>query len=137
MPELETPVFKTRRVFEPDLKRELVLRSLEPGASVAGIAMSQGVNANLLFKWRRQHLYALAAAAGQCGPAVGAQAVLLPVSVSTKPTSTTIKAKHSTRQIRQPGGVIEIELGSCRLRLHGAVDDATLVCALRTLHLLA
>jgi transposase len=36
-------------------KRSLVLESQQPGASVAEIARRNGVNANLLFVWRRQH----------------------------------------------------------------------------------
>jgi Transposase len=36
-------------------KRELVERSLQPGASVSGIALENCINANVLFKWRREH----------------------------------------------------------------------------------
>jgi len=36
-------------------KRSLVIESQQPGASVAEIARRNGVNANLLFVWRRQH----------------------------------------------------------------------------------
>ena len=44
-----------RRRHSDALKRELVERSLEPGASVAAIVLEAGVNANLLFNWRRLH----------------------------------------------------------------------------------
>jgi hypothetical protein len=47
-----------RRRHSDALKRELVERSLEPRASVAAIAQEAGVNANLLFNWRRLHLQA-------------------------------------------------------------------------------
>ena len=50
----------TRRRHSDALKRELVERSLVPGASVAAIALEAGVNANLLFNWRRLHLQGLA-----------------------------------------------------------------------------
>lgn len=36
-------------------KRSLVIQSQQLGASVAEIARRNGVNANLLFVWRRQH----------------------------------------------------------------------------------
>ena len=36
-------------------KRSLVIESQQPGASVAEIARRNGVNANLLFVWRRLH----------------------------------------------------------------------------------
>ena len=41
-----------RREHSPELKRELVERSLLPGASVSAIALEAGINANLLFTWR-------------------------------------------------------------------------------------
>ena len=44
------PGHPARRHFDA-LKRELVERCLEPGASVAAIALEAGVNANLLFNW--------------------------------------------------------------------------------------
>jgi transposase len=37
-----------------DEKRAIVAETLAPGASVAEIARQHGVNANLLFGWRRQ-----------------------------------------------------------------------------------
>ena len=42
--------------FPTEFKRQLVEQSLEPGASVALIARSNDINANMLFKWRRQYL---------------------------------------------------------------------------------
>jgi transposase-like protein len=37
--------------YEPQAKQELVKRCLQPGVSVAAMAMRHGVNANLLRKW--------------------------------------------------------------------------------------
>jgi transposase len=45
-----------RRQHERSFKAELVEQCLVPGASVAAVALAGGVNANLLFKWRRDHL---------------------------------------------------------------------------------
>ena len=42
----------SRRKHDDALKRELVERSLQPSASAAAIAQSNGINANLLFSWR-------------------------------------------------------------------------------------
>jgi transposase len=47
---------RTRREHSDDFKRELVERSLQPDASVSAIALEAGINANLLFAWRRQFL---------------------------------------------------------------------------------
>jgi len=49
---MDKPVVRTprrRREHSAEFKRELVARSLEPGVSVAAIAMEGGVNANLPF----------------------------------------------------------------------------------------
>ena len=44
-----------RRGFDPVSKARLIERCLRPGASVARLALAHGVNANLLWKWIRQH----------------------------------------------------------------------------------
>jgi transposase len=43
-----------RRLRTLDEKRRIVAKSFEDGASVAVVARRHGVNANLLFTWRRQ-----------------------------------------------------------------------------------
>jgi transposase len=45
-----------RRQHQRSLKTGLVAQNLMPGASVAAIASAGGLNTNLLFKWRRDHL---------------------------------------------------------------------------------
>lgn len=45
-----------RRVHEDAFKRKVVELSLAPGASVAAIALEHGINANLLFGWRKSYL---------------------------------------------------------------------------------
>jgi transposase len=42
---------KGKRTFDPDGKRRLVEACLRPGASLAGLALKAGVNANQLRKW--------------------------------------------------------------------------------------
>ena len=37
--------------YDPEAKRELVEACLQPGVSVAGMALEHGINANLLRKW--------------------------------------------------------------------------------------
>ena len=43
-----------RRRFSEEFRRGLVQKKLVPGASVAKIALEHRLNANLLFKWRRE-----------------------------------------------------------------------------------
>jgi transposase len=44
---------RPRRSWSADEKRRIVRETLEPGSSVATVAQRHGLNANLLFKWRR------------------------------------------------------------------------------------
>jgi transposase-like protein len=75
----DTQAKPTRRQHAAAFKRELVERCLQPGASVSGIALESGINANVLFRWRREHLRATSSAQDP----IATQAMLLPVSVET------------------------------------------------------
>ncbi|WP_144029398.1 transposase, partial [Caballeronia sordidicola] len=44
-----------KRSFDPIDKRRLVEACLRPGASLSGLALKAGVNANQLHKWVRVH----------------------------------------------------------------------------------
>jgi transposase len=47
---------RKRRIFRRvEEKLRIVKLTLEPGASVAGFAMANGVNANQVFRWKRQY----------------------------------------------------------------------------------
>jgi len=118
----------TRRRHSEELKQELVERSLEPGASVAAIAQAHGINANLLFNWRRLRLRAQAPVVEGTAPAT-----LLPVTVQLEPAAQTNKAVVP----RPSSGVIEIDVGATRVRLRGAVDETSVRCVLRLLGAIA
>jgi transposase len=62
-------------------KRQIVEETLVPGASVAKVARSHGVNANQVFCWRKQHL------AGRLGNSSTA-IKLLPVTVDPSTPAT-------------------------------------------------
>jgi transposase len=64
-----------RRYWKKEAKRRIVAESLENGASVAEVARRYGLNANLLFTWRRQ----FAAAETRKPPAI------LPVTIASPP----------------------------------------------------
>jgi transposase len=40
--------------YSPEFKQKLVAASCEPGISISKLALENGINANLLFKWRQQ-----------------------------------------------------------------------------------
>lgn len=44
-----------KRRYDPQAKRALIQACLEPGISLAGLALAHGVNANLLRKWVVTH----------------------------------------------------------------------------------
>lgn len=52
-----------KRRFDAEGKRRLIEACLQPGASIAGLALKAGVNANQLHKWIQLREHAKAAAA--------------------------------------------------------------------------
>ena len=132
MSEQDTQAKRHRRDHSPALKRELIERSLQPGASVSGIALDSGINANLLFKWRREHLRANGRALVSATPA--AKPVLLPVTIeSPMPEVTAAPTPPPPPASRANTGSIEIDIGGARVRLRGAVDEASVRVVLHAL----
>lgn len=43
-----------RRLYSPELKSQVVAQARLPGASVAGVALSHGINANIVHRWLRE-----------------------------------------------------------------------------------
>jgi len=48
-----TPTKRIRRYHPPELKRQVIMACQHPGASVAGVALAHGLNANLVRRWLR------------------------------------------------------------------------------------
>lgn len=86
----------TRRRYDAELKQQILAQCAEPGASVAGIAMAHGINANIVHKWRRLASGAL--------PAVAAPA-FVPVSL---PSTTCAPAPDIRIELRR--GATQITL---------------------------
>jgi transposase len=51
---IEEKSVKRRRRYSAEFKRRVLAECAEPGASVAGVALSHGINANLVQTWRRE-----------------------------------------------------------------------------------
>jgi transposase len=119
-----------RRNHDQGFKNDLIAQSLAAGASVSAIAMKGGINANLLFKWRREHVKAMV----QRAPAT---ATLLPVcvvpDVDSMPVSQPPPSSGAVVSRGARPGVIEIEVAGAQLRLRGAVDETMLSSVLRAL----
>ena len=130
---------RRRRQHSAEFKAELVAAALQPAASVSALALEHGLNANLLFAWRRAHLRGQARQIeGQPAPAlVPVQIVTDPADAGdsaaaqpTAPASSPVVPQHAgfdPRACSEPStGHIELHLGGADLRLHGRVDETTL-----------
>jgi transposase len=133
-----------RRQHDKAFKAELVERCLAPGASVAAVALAGGINANMLFKWRREHLRSQQLSR----PASSASSVLVPVHVAAD-----LCADHGDSQSSVPSqisqasttltvapqrcvttaGTIELDIAGAVLRLRGPVHEVSLRSVLRVL----
>jgi len=137
MADRDTPSRRRRREHSPELKRELVRQCLQPGASVSSIAMAHGINANLVFKWRREHRAALAASPG---PAQASVPALLPITLApATPSDAAMSSPPAPPSCasRASVGSIELDFAGARLRLRGTVDPESLVALLTALRSLA
>jgi transposase len=110
---------RRRRRYDPIVKQQIVEQTLVPGASVARIAREHGVNANQLFKWRRQHLAPRATPTAS----TAAPAAWLPVTMVAEPATA----------VSPPAGQIAITLPGGQVTVSGAVDAATLRLVLASL----
>ena len=98
-----------RRLRTAEEKLRIVQETLVPGASVAEIARRHGVNANLLFSWRRQHQQGVLAERTRPPRA----AKMLPVQIAAASALPSPTAAESTIEIELPCGA--------RVRLIGDV----------------
>lgn len=105
-----------RRNWPEALKRQMVAETLEPGSSVSVVARRHDVNANQLFKWRRELLPQEAGAAVETGQ-------MVPVTIQPEPKP----ERRSRRRRTERAGFIEIELsGGARVVVRGEVPPRTL-----------
>lgn len=122
---------KGRHNYSVDFKKRLAIAACETDVSVARLALDNGINANMLHKWRRAHL------AGGVGVTGLPQPEFLAVSIARSGNALAERPVHapSTQMdlpVPKPGG-IEIRVRAATLRLDGAVDTATMEQVLRYL----
>lgn len=117
-----------RRHHDRAFKAKLIEQCLAPGASVSAIALTNGINANMLFKWRREWLRQASAAS--------AQPALLPVCVTPEAAEQPeprLQMRHPAREGSPSSSVIELEVAGAKLRLRGGVHEDSLRKVLRAL----
>ena len=108
-----------RRHWSEVLKRRMVAETLEPGASVSIVARRHDVNANQLFKWRREMM-------SEQLPAADESVAMLPVEIAQPVALGPERAGEPRSRLRR-SGVIEITFGSgARVCLRGEVSPETL-----------
>jgi transposase len=107
-------------------KLKIVEKTLDPGASVAEVARTHGVNANLVFTWRRKYRQ------GQMLGGKKDDLNLLPVRV-VRTTGNKEEHPRSAQAHHQPLGQIQIELPKANLMLTGSVDVDALRAVLEKL----
>jgi transposase len=112
---------KRRSVAE---KRQIVEQALAPGASVAGVARAHGLNANVVFNWRR--LYSEGKLAAEPAQAMK----LLSVSIAEREV-----LEPSLKEAVTPScGSIHIELrGEVRISVEAHADPAAIRAVLEVL----
>ena len=106
-----------RCVYNKAAKRELVSRCLEPGVSLARLAMAHGVNANLLRKWVMKQ-------AGANPPRRRKAAVAVVPSVSLMPVKV-VKPEPVMTPLR-PEGYLELTVAGVTIRVQGEINAASL-----------
>lgn len=120
-----SPVITPKRRHSVAFKRKLLELIEQPGASVAGVALEHGVNANLVFKWRRaKHEHKRPAGTVR-------QTVLLPVTVDPQESRLACAPGGHATAVKE--GVIEIEIGGARVVLRGRIDPASVRSVLTAL----
>ncbi len=113
---------RVKRRHSPEFKARVVDACQVRGASVAGVALAHGVNANLVRKWiinRRRDLVP-----------TGAHG-LLPVRIITGTASKEMTSKRGAGV--PPGEAIEIDLAGARIRVRADFDSAALREVVRVL----
>jgi transposase len=108
-PIVERTMRNGKRIYATAFKNWLVEQARLPGASVSGLALRHGINANLLRHWMQLDHWSTPAA----------QAALLPVTVTLPaPALPPVSAPvHSV-----PAAPIEIVLGGTIVRVPAGVD---------------
>lgn len=103
------------------MELRLVEETLQAGETVCGVARRHGMAQSLLFTWRRQ------ARQGRLGGE--AMPALVPVEITSTPAPASTCAPQpssSPPAQRARAGIIEIELGGCRVRVDRDVDTEAL-----------
>ncbi|MGK5081639.1 IS66-like element accessory protein TnpA [Janthinobacterium sp. HLX7-2] len=105
---------KGRPNYPVEFKRRLAAAACEAGVSVSKLSMANGVNANMVFKWRREYR------AGLFDDMPAARTTLLPVVLA----DTSLKVAPAPAAATS--SAVEIIFANAVVRVHADVDAALL-----------
>lgn len=113
-----------RRSFTEEFRRRVVAETERPGASIAGIALGHGINANVVHKWRQRLL-------GPSRPATKKPhgGALIPIAVVPDGPMPIEPVRAATESM----GSLKIELPRARIEVIGRVDLDALQAVLAVL----
>ena len=120
---------KRRNFRGVEEKLRIVKLALEPGASVAGVALANGVNANQVFRWKRQY------ERGEFEPRRSKSATaLVPVTMAAETQVAKLPEASQLSHALPCAGSITIEFpGRALLSIEGAADPAVIRAVLESL----
>ncbi len=120
---------KGRANYPVEFKRRLAAAACEAGVSVSKLAMANAVNANMVFKWRRE------LRAGLFDDTPARVTKLLPVVLAAAPMEVGSDAATAPRS-PSPGtaaAMVEIVIADAVVRVHGSADAVMLATIFQSL----
>jgi len=120
---------KGRPNYPVEFKRRLAAAACEAGVSVSKLAMANAVNANMVFKWRRE------LRAGLFDDAPAGVTKLVPVVLAAAPVEVGSDAATAPRS-PSPGAVVamvEIVIADAVVRVYGHADAVLLTTIFQSL----
>ena len=120
---------KGRPNYPVEFKRRLAAAACEAGVSVSKLAMANAVNANMIFKWRRE------LRAGLFDDAPAGVTKLLPVVLAATPVEVGSEVATAPRSPSAGTAVamIEIIIADAVVRVHGSADAVVLTTIFQSL----
>lgn len=91
-----------RRRHSPEFKAQLIAQCAHPGTSVAQVALSHGVNANLVHKWRREAAGALPPTRQMATPGFISLALNAPPAVAAPDIRLELRRGNTTVSLSWP-----------------------------------
>lgn len=109
--EARTTQAPKRRFYSPELKLQVVGACAQRGASIAGVALQHGINANIVHRWLREHSQ---------GTLTGRQQTFVPVTLSADTEPTTPQPMADIR--------VEVKRANATIVVHWPLADGA-ACA--------